>query len=66
MDAQILELVVDMIKTNKVDVEKRLEEIDSKLDELLSFKWRLAGMTAVLSLFGGVLIQVIIAKMGGQ
>ncbi len=66
MDAQILELVVDMIKTNKVDVEKRLEEIDGKLDELLSFKWRLAGMTAVLSLFGGVLIQVIIAKMGGQ
>ena len=66
MDSKILDLVVDMIKTNKVDVEKRLEEIDHKLDELLSFKWRLAGMTAVLSLFGGILIQVIIAKMGSQ
>jgi hypothetical protein len=64
VENQIMQLVVDMIKGNKQDAEKRFDSIEEKIDRLLEFKWRIVGITAAVSLFGGIIVQIIIAKIG--
>lgn len=70
METKVLDLVVKMIDQNKSDLEKKMDQIilaqekqAVKIDELLSFKWKLAGIASVISLIGGTLINFAITKL---
>ena len=61
MDQQAFDLLMDKLKTQ----DQRFDEVDDKLDDLLKWKWKLAGATVVISGIGGILVQILIAKLGG-
>lgn len=41
----------------------KLEDHDKKLDDLLSWKWKLSGITLTVSVIVGIVVQVIINKI---
>lgn len=45
-------------------LDSRLESVETKLDDLLSFKWQILGGTAAFSLVVGIVIQFLVAKLG--
>ena len=60
MNDQAFELLMNKLK----DQDKRLDGMDQKLDELISWKIKLAGATLVISAIGGIFIQILINKIG--
>ena len=60
MNDQAFELLMNKLK----DQDKRLDGMDQKLDELISWKIKLAGATLVISAIGGIFIQIFINKIG--
>ena len=52
MDNQAFELLMN-----------KLEDHDKKLDELLSWKWKLSGVVLVVSTIAGVVVQFAIEKL---
>lgn len=53
MDEQAFELLMD-----------KLRDHDQKLDEILAWRYKLAGATIIVSTIGGVLVQVLLQKLG--
>ncbi len=52
MDDQVFQLIVS-----------RFDKLESKVDELVTFKWKVYGMTVVISAVLGVAVQLVIAYL---
>jgi len=59
MENQAFQLLMARLR----EIENRLDDQDIKLDQLLSWRWKLAGATLVLSTIGGIAVQMMIAKL---
>ncbi len=59
MDSQAFQLLMSKLKAQ----DERFDEIERKLDELLSWKLKLTGATLLISAIGGVLVQIFINKI---
>jgi len=55
MDMQAFELLLEKFR----DTDKRLDTIDEKMDELLSFKWKIIGGSVVISTLFTFLVSVL-------
>lgn len=53
MDDQVFQLIMD-----------KMNKLESKVDDVLKFKFQIMGVTAVASLVIGVIVQILIAKYG--
>lgn len=53
MDGQAFQLLMN-----------KLEDHDKKLDALIAWKWKLAGVALTLNVICGVALQYIMAKVG--
>lgn len=54
MDTQAFELLMDKLRES----DRRLSDMDEKLDELLAFKWKIIGGSVVLSVLFNLAISV--------
>lgn len=45
-------------------IDGRLDKIESKVDTMIEFKWQIIGGSVVLSLIIGIVVQIVIAKIG--
>lgn len=61
MDDQAFKLLMNKIE----EQDMKFKEMDEKLDELLAWKWKLAGATLVMSTIGGLVVQLFLHKLGG-
>ena len=52
---QAFELLLEKFR----DTDKRLDTIDEKMDELLSFKWKIIGGSVVISTLFAFLVSVL-------
>lgn len=55
MDTQAFELLMEKLRDN----DKRLEQMDEKLDELLAFKWKIIGGSVVLSTIFSFIVSLV-------
>ena len=53
MDEQLFEMIMDKFKT-----------LETKVDDVIKFKWQIMGGTAVVSIIVGIIFQILIAKYG--
>lgn len=58
MMQQALDIVIKMVEQNKRDVDKKLDTIDAKLDQLIQFKWQIVGGSVVISVLVTLAIQL--------
>lgn len=56
MDDQTFTLLTDRLHA----IECRLCEVNDKIDEVLSFKWRLMGMASVVGFFGALAMEIVL------
>lgn len=56
MDNQTFELLIDRMKI----IEHRICDIDKKVSDLLSFKWKLMGMATAVGFFGAFVMNIIL------
>lgn len=61
MDDQAFALLMDKLKSQ----DERFEAIETKLDELLSWKLKLSGAVAVITIITTAIMQYFYAKIGG-
>jgi hypothetical protein len=61
---RLIDLIIENMKSNKVDFEKqidlltsRINSIDSKVDSLLEFKWKLLGVATASSAIVAVMFH---------
>jgi hypothetical protein len=43
------DLIVEMIRNNRTDSERRLQSIEEKMDEMLAFRWKTVGGSLAIS-----------------
>jgi hypothetical protein len=55
MNEQAFELLLEKHR----EADRRAERIEEKLDELLSFKWKIVGGSAVLSMLASFLVSLV-------
>lgn len=55
MNEQAFELLLEKHR----DADRRAERMEEKLDELLSFKWKIVGGSAVLSIIASFLTSLV-------
>lgn len=55
MNEQAFELLLEKHR----EADRRSERIEEKLDELLSFKWKIVGGSAVLSMLASFLVSLV-------
>jgi hypothetical protein len=53
MNDQVFELIIT-----------RLDKLESKIDSLLEWKWKMAGIAIVFSTIAGILVQFVLIKVG--
>lgn len=54
------ERILGKLEEFKDAAEKRLTNIEDKIDELQAFRWRMLGAASMFGAIGGVLIQIFI------
>jgi hypothetical protein len=62
MDNQAFQLLLERLK----EQDSKLGDIEVKLEELLAWKWKLAGATLVISGICGLVVQIVLAKIGSK
>lgn len=62
MDDQAFRLLMEKFR----EQDERFNDIEAKLEELLNWKWKLAGATLVISGICGLVVQIVLAKMGAS
>jgi hypothetical protein len=59
---------LDWLKADLEKLEEKVDEhfdtLDEKMDKMLEIKWQITGASAVFSFVIGLIIQVIMAKLG--
>lgn len=53
--------LIDWLKDDVQAVRSEVKEINSKVDELLKFKWQIVSGSVIISAIVGVIIQVFLA-----
>ncbi len=53
MDDQLFQMIMEKFKS-----------LETKVDDVIKFKWQIMGGTAVVSAIVGIMIQILIAKFG--
>lgn len=53
--------LIDWLKDDVQAVRSEVKEINSKVDELLKFKWHIVSGSVIISAIVGVIIQVFLA-----
>lgn len=64
---KLIDLIVSNMRDNKVDIERRLDALDSKFDKLseevrllANFKWKIIGVASGASVVVAAIFQVIV------
>lgn len=58
MDAMVVELLKREIETTRKEMREDLKEMDQKLDELLTFRWKIVGGSVVISAILSVIVSI--------
>lgn len=58
------EQLIDWLREDINSVKTEVKEINSKVDELLHFKWQIISGSVVVSAIVGIILQVMIAWVG--
>jgi len=59
MDDKLITFMIQTMQQNKGDLEKRLDHIDSKIETLVEFKWKLLGVATGASAVVSVLFYLL-------
>ena len=51
----------EWLKNDIEKVDRKVDLVDSKIDEILSFKWQIVGGSVVMSAIIGICIQIFLA-----
>ena len=66
MDAMIVDLLKREIETTRKEMREDLKEMDQKLDELLTFRWKIVGGSVVISAILSVIVSIASIIIKGQ
>lgn len=59
MDQQAFALLMNKIQ----EQDDKFDSIEEKLDDLLAWKWKLSGITLVVSAVIGIVVQIVINRL---
>lgn len=51
----------EWLKNDIEKVDRKVDQMDAKIDEILSFKWQVVGGSVVMSAIIGICIQIFLA-----
>lgn len=66
MDHVIVDLLKREIETTRKEMREDLKEMDQKLDELLTFRWKIVGGSVVISAILSVIVSIASIIIKGQ
>lgn len=55
--------LIQWLRDDLTAVKSDVKQINSKVDEMLQFKWQIIGGSVVVSAFIGVLIQILLVSI---
>jgi phage-related minor tail protein len=58
--------LIDWLKEDIASVKSEVKDINSKVDELLKFKWQIVSGSVIISAIVGTVIQIFLAVYGSR